>query len=124
MSEPSRAGPLHYSLADGGHSAAFYNDTHNEPGGAYADRGLGARPSLSHGVDSPLTAVSRPGPVWLKPGDIYGMPRLTVAPGGASTFSPGSPTAQRGAPTSAWVPAGLRRSARFVADPWQPGALH
>jgi uncharacterized NAD(P)/FAD-binding protein YdhS len=28
-----------------------------------------------------------------------------------------------GAATSAWVPAGLRRSARFVADPWQPGAL-
>jgi hypothetical protein len=53
------------SLADGGHSAAFYNDTHNEPGGAYADRGLGARPSLSRHrlftkVPSPGTFVTRP----------------------------------------------------------------
>jgi uncharacterized NAD(P)/FAD-binding protein YdhS len=28
-----------------------------------------------------------------------------------------------GAVTSAWVPASLLRSARFVADPWRPGAL-
>jgi uncharacterized NAD(P)/FAD-binding protein YdhS len=28
-----------------------------------------------------------------------------------------------GAATSAWVPVALRRSARFVADPWHPGAL-
>jgi uncharacterized NAD(P)/FAD-binding protein YdhS len=28
-----------------------------------------------------------------------------------------------GAATSAWVPADLLRSARFVADPWRPGAL-